>query len=155
MHRRTLLLALAAVLGLTLAAGAADDDAVKKEVEKFQGSWSAVSLEQDGQRAPAQALTSVKLIFKGDEYIQKMGDRIVERGTQKLDPTKKPKWMDVTVAESAQEDTKGKVQLCIYELEGDTLRICAAAHGSKERPTKFEAPAGTGNLLMVMKRDKR
>ena len=43
---------------------------------------------------------------------------MVQVGTQKLDPSKSPKTLDVTVTEGLN---KGAVMLGIYELGGDTL----------------------------------
>jgi hypothetical protein len=41
----------------------------------------------------------------------------------------------------------------IYEIDGDTLRICVAKKG-KERPKTFESKEGSGHVLTVMKRVK-
>jgi uncharacterized protein (TIGR03067 family) len=139
------------VVSVALLAADAKDDAVKKEVEKFQGSWTGVSLEAGGQKAPDEFAKQNKITFTGDKYVQTMGGQTVEAGTQKLDPTKKPKTMDISVTEG---DMKGSTQLGIYEIEGDTLKICVAEHGSKDRPTEFATKAGSRNMLIVLKKDK-
>jgi uncharacterized protein (TIGR03067 family) len=148
MRWRALLLFTAVLL---LPAAVLQDDAAKKELDKLQGSWTATEYEYNGNKGDANFVKQIKLICKDDKYTQKIGDEVVEEGTHKLDPTKKPKTMDITVT-AGQE--KGKTQLAIYELEGDTFKICAAAHGAKERPKEFTAKAGSGQLLIVLKRDK-
>jgi uncharacterized protein (TIGR03067 family) len=136
---------------LLLPAAVLQDDAAKKELDKLQGSWTATEYEYNGNKGDANFVKQIKMICKDDKYTQKIGDEVVEEGTHKLDPTKKPKTMDITVT-AGQE--KGKMQLAIYELEGDTLKICAAMHGAKERPKEFSAKAGSSQLLIVFKRDK-
>ena len=62
-----------------------------------------------------------------------------DRGTYTLDATSKPKGMTITGTEGPNN---GKTFPAIYELEGDTLRICYDLSGAK-RPTKFATVAGT------------
>ena len=50
-------------------------------------------------------------------------------------------------------DLKGQTSLAIYELVGDTLRICRAAPG-KARPTEFASKPGSGLTLMSYQRAK-
>ena len=45
-----------------------------------------------------------------------------------------------------------KTALCIFEVKDDELKICI---GSTERPTAFATKTGSGDLLVVLKRDKR
>jgi uncharacterized protein (TIGR03067 family) len=116
-------------------------DEAKKELERIQGTWVT---ELGGEK--------VLLVCTGDKYVQKVGDVEVEKGTHKLDPTKKPKTMDITVTEG---DAKGLLQLAIYELEGDTLKICANQAGDKERPKEFSTKEGGGRILVVLKREKK
>ncbi len=84
-------LAIVGVFAATLALAAdANDDAVKKELDKFNGTWKAVSVVHDGKEVPKEDLDKVTLTVKGNEYTFRHGDVMVE-GTHKLDPTKTPK----------------------------------------------------------------
>ena len=129
----------------------AQSDDLKKEVEKFQGTWLTTSLQANGQTAPEEQAKLHRITFAGDKYVEKFGDDTIEEGTQKLDPTKKPKTMDITITAGAQQ---GMMQLAIYEIDGDVLKICAAEAGSKDRPTDFTAKAGSNRLLLVLKKEK-
>ena len=49
---------------------------------------------------------------------------------------------------------KGKTFPSIYELDGDTLKICYTLEG-KDRPAGFESKEGTETLLVTYKRAKK
>ena len=70
---------------------------------------------------------------------------------QKLDPSKSPKAIDVTITEGP---SKGAVMLGIYEFDGDTLKVCFDPEG-KKRPTEFKSPAGSQTFYNVHKRAKK
>ena len=135
---------------LLLPLDAAED--AKKELEKIQGTWVVTSAEYNGGRVSAERAKTMKLICKDDKYVQTEGDKEVEKGSHKLDPSKKPKHMDITITDG---EHKGKTQLGIYELEGDSLRICVNRAGEKERPAEFAAKPNTGYVMVVLKREKK
>ena len=58
--------------------------------------------------------------------------------------------MDITGTEGPN---KGKTFLAVYELDGDTLRICYDLSG-KSRPTEFKTTEGTQLFLVSYKREK-
>jgi uncharacterized protein (TIGR03067 family) len=68
----------------------------------------------------------------------KRGDEVIQAGTQKIDPSKSPKTIDVTMTEGLN---KRAVMLGIYEIDGDTLKACFDPQG-KQRPTKFKSAPG-------------
>ena len=76
---------------------------------------------------------------------------VIQAGTQKLDPSKSPKTIDVMMTEGLK---KGAVMLGIYEIDGDTLRVCFDEEG-KKRPTEFKSPAGSQTFVNVHKRAKK
>ena len=67
-----------------------------------------------------------------------------------MDPSVKPKAMDITGTEGPN---KGKIIQAIYELDGDTWKVCYDLSG-KERPKSFKTESGTMALLVVYKRGK-
>jgi uncharacterized protein (TIGR03067 family) len=82
--------------------------------------------------------------FEGDRYIVKKGDEVIQAATQKLDPSRSPKTLDVTVTEGLN---KGAVILGIYEISGDTLKVCFDPEG-KKRPTEFKSASGSQTLVI-------
>lgn len=152
MKRSALLIwAFLAVFGLQAWAA---DDKVAEEDKKFAGTWVVTGMEVAGNKIPAEAINSqgeMTFTFKGKNYEQKAGDRLVEGGKQDLDPSKSPKQMDITVTDG---ETKGKKQLAIYEIDGDKIKICAADHDDPVRPTKFETKEGSKNMIFELKKKK-
>lgn len=146
--RATVLAVLAACL--PLAADGTKDDA-KKELERLQGTWTMAALEIDGQPVPADKLRGTTLEIKGHKYI------VTVKGEKHamalaLDPSQKPKAIDMTAADGPNKD---KVHRGIYELEGDTLKLCRAREPDGERPTEFGTWPDTGVFLVTWKREKK
>src|SRR5580700_3649020 len=84
----------------------ADDKAdLEKAVRKFQGTWTFESSETGGKDLPASELKGLILTFEGDKHMVKKGDEVIQVGTQKLDPSKSPKTIDVTMAEGPNKGT--------------------------------------------------
>jgi uncharacterized protein (TIGR03067 family) len=140
-HQLFILLAL-----LTASPVLADDkDAALKQL---QGTWRVEALEVDGQPQPAG---------KGPKEIKVAGDKLTGIGpemTLSLDPTKTPRWADLTF----QRDGKEMPLRAIYEVEGDTLRLCFGVARTREqfkneRPTAF-GTKGKGTALFTAKRVK-
>ncbi len=137
-------------VGLLMAPGTPKDDAAKKEYEKFTGTWRIVSFEMEGTKADAEELKDSRLVLKGDKFTMSLGP-MSYGGTYQVDPTKKPRTMDVTFTDGPD---KGKTLLAIYELDGDIYKVCIAEPG-KERPKEFTSAKGSGCALEVFKREKQ
>lgn len=152
----------AAAISLAIAA---DDKAVKKDagqllesrktwrqdVTLLQGEWTMVSGSSDGQPMTDEMRKQMKRVCKGDELTVTMGERLFFKAKITLDPSKKPKTMDYQMTDGY---TKGKTQLGIYEVDGETFKACFAKPGD-ERPTDFTSKAGDGRTLSVWKREKQ
>ena len=131
---------------------AADDkDEIKKELERFQGTWKFESLEVGGMKMDVGVYKDVRLILEGDKFTHKEGKEPAH-GTFKVDVSKKPKTIDITFTDGPE---KGNTILGIYELDGDTYRVCIDLAKKDVRPTKFESKKGTMLVLEVLKREKK
>jgi uncharacterized protein (TIGR03067 family) len=127
-----------------------DKAAVEKETKKFQGTWTIESSVTGGQEIPRDQLKGFLVIYEGEKHTVKNGDKVIQVGTQKIDPSKSPKTIDVTMTEGPE---KGKVMLGIYEFDGDTMKVCFDPQG-KKRPTEFKSEPGSANFVNVHKRVK-
>jgi uncharacterized protein (TIGR03067 family) len=108
---RFMVFALTAFAFSTDAAQKAD---LKRELELLQGTWRVVAVEIDGKSQPREK--SPKEIVIAGNKLSGIGPEM----TMTLDPTKKPKWMDLTFK---KEDKDYPVK-AIYEIEGDKLKLC-------------------------------
>ncbi len=144
--------ALSLLDGMTVLAGLAlaADDASKADTDKYTGTWTIVSLEVDGMKAPEDQIKGMKVVLEPGKYTIKKDGKTLETGTYKLDASKKPKAIESTPADG---DDKGKQFLGIYEIDGDNSKVCFSTPG-KDRPTEFATKKDAGKLLYIMKRDK-
>ncbi len=55
--------------------------------------------------------------------------------------------IDLTFSDGPGKD---QTQKGIYELEGDTQRICVAK-GNEERPAEFMSKPGSGQMIQILK----
>jgi uncharacterized protein (TIGR03067 family) len=138
---------LALTSALVLTAGAAAQDA-KKEQALLQGKWKAVKIEIEGKEIPADELAKLKITVEGDKFIGQKDNNEQEKNLMKLDPTKKPKAIDLTPQSGPSE---GMTLQGIYELTGDTLKMCLALPGAN-RPDAFAA--GEMRVLITLQRVK-
>jgi uncharacterized protein (TIGR03067 family) len=143
--RLSLLLAVAVVVGLS--SPSPGDDA-KDDAKKIQGTWLPKSGELGGKPFPDEVLKTIKLVIKDDTYTVTVGTE-PDKGTCKLDPSAKPKALDITGTDGPN---KGKTIPAIYELTDDTLRVCYNL-GGKDRPTEFKTKEGTQLFLVTYKRE--
>jgi uncharacterized protein (TIGR03067 family) len=125
--------------------------AVKKELKKVTGTWQLVASEKDGVKAPEADLNQTTIVITGDKYTMERDGKTVEQGWVCIDPTRKPKLIDIYPTKP-----EGKVEMGIYELDGDdTLKVCITHPGTEHtRPRLFSTTKGTGHVLMVAKRAK-
>jgi uncharacterized protein (TIGR03067 family) len=132
--------------------GACADDKsdVEKELKKFEGTWTFESIEAGDKEVPVSEFKGVTVTFAGDKYTVKKGDDLIQAATLKLDPSRSPKTLDVTVTEGPN---KGVVMPGIYEISEDTLKVCFDPDG-KKRPTDFKSRSGS-QTLVVHKRMKK
>jgi uncharacterized protein (TIGR03067 family) len=110
----------------------------EQDATGVQGMWRPVRAELGGRPMPEAVVKIITLRLDGGKYEVFVGEQ-PDRGTYALDSTSTPRGMTVTGTEGPNN---GKTFPAIYELNGDTLRICYDLSGVK-RPEKFESRAGT------------
>ena len=129
------------------AAGDDKDKAIKEDRKKYEGTWQVVSLEVDGKKTAEEDAKKITVVNERDgKWAIEVEGKVVARGTSEIDPTKKPKTVDLTVTEG---DNKGQAALGIYEFKDDTRKVCLAPAG-KERPTEFTSAAGSGHIRALL-----
>jgi uncharacterized protein (TIGR03067 family) len=138
--------ALVAVLLLAAAPAPKEDD----EAKKLQGAWQAVTYEAAGM--PQQDVAEkVACTCEKDVFTFQYEGKVIWKATFKLDPSKKPKAIDMTITEGPN---KGQAIVGIYEVDKDALKWCTAIAGDTERPKEFGSQAGSNVALYSFKRTK-
>ena len=97
----------------------------------------------NGEKVSADMLASARLTIKGNEY-SLGGDSGSSRGTLKLGEGAAPKTMEVTTDDGTQLPA-------IYELSGDTMKVCYALNGGA-RPKEFKSAEGSDHVFTIYKR---
>src|SRR5262249_46639213 len=136
-----------------IAAEPRQDAAAKQDVKKLQGTWKVVASEVEGRKVEAAA-TTASVVIRGAKYTVKYpesGGKKASEMTFTLDPSKKPRAIDFT---STSGPEKGKLSRGIYELAGDTLKICFNPDKDGKRPTEFTTKAGSRLRSVTLERVK-
>jgi uncharacterized protein (TIGR03067 family) len=126
-------------------------EAFKKELQALKGTWRLISREVDGKKVREEEFTGVTLTHdEAGKISARRGGKVIAEGTVRLDPTKRPRMIDITFTAGPN---KGKTVLGIYESEGGTLRLCHARPGD-DRPTAFSTRPTSGQVLIVYQRER-
>ncbi len=138
------------MIGLLPAAVSAQEAAAQKELARLRGTWKFVALEIEGVKAQPEQFKNARMTLQGEEFTMTDGSAVY-KGTFKVDVGKDPKHLDVSFADGPE---KGKTSLGIYEVNGETWKLCLGLAG-KDRPREFVSKPGSGHVLEVLQREKR
>jgi uncharacterized protein (TIGR03067 family) len=138
------------LLGLAFLMVSASDPP-RSDLEKLQGTWLLVAMETDGENVPAEDFKDYKSVYEENRLTLLAGDRVRRKGIVTLESSRKTKAINTWDQDGPYAD---QTVPGIYELDGDTLKLCFARPGD-ERPKEFTTKSGTGFLFCVYKRQKR
>jgi uncharacterized protein (TIGR03067 family) len=110
----------------------------------IQGNWKAVKAELASKPMADAVVKSISLKLDNGNYQVYVGDK-PDKGTYTFDSSTKPKSMTIT---GTVGPNAGKIFPAIYELDGNTLRICYDLSG-KKRPSEFNTKTGTKLYLVT------
>jgi len=127
------------------------EEANAQEYRAFEGTWRFVAMQVGGKDLPAEQFKTSRLIFKGHDFTA-INNAGTTRGTFSVDTTKSPKAMDVTITDGP---AKGAIFRNIYELKGDTYKLCGSTTKGKDRAKEFDSKPGSGYMIQVLEREKR
>ena len=152
MNRRItpLVLALAFAVAPMVAAqaprsAAPQGDKLTGTLASLQGVWKMTTTNGQDIAAAGQDMT---ITITGSNYVQALNGQVVEKGSFKIDETKKPMTMDLSITEG---DSAGMTQFGVFELKGTTLTGKMAEPGGTTRPTDFTIAEGFFTFVMVKK----
>lgn len=144
-------LAMLTLFGSNATADDAKDDAIKNDRKLLEGTWRIISLEANGNKSKDEDAKKFTVVNGSDGKwsLRSEGNEIM-KGTNTIDPTLKPKTIEITLTEGQD---KGKSFLGIYELGEKTRKLCFAPVG-KSRPIKFTSTASNEHILVTFERKK-
>jgi uncharacterized protein (TIGR03067 family) len=122
------------------------DDAIKRDLQRLQGTWTAVDIEHDGGKETPKG--GLKWVVRNDGYETWIDNKKVEICQFTLDPTQKPK----TIVIRPGGGLKGPRITGIYELDGATLKVCYDMTG-RGYPSEFSAPKGARRITYAFRRE--
>jgi uncharacterized protein (TIGR03067 family) len=118
-------------------------DEASKDADAVIGTWTAVDGEYQGNPMDKVEVRKIEWIFTADSVKYTMLEQKKAEGKYKLNPSTSPKTFEF----------KGEQPIVgIYELKGDTLKVCFAAG---ERPKGFNTAGTTQDTLMLVLRKKK
>jgi uncharacterized protein (TIGR03067 family) len=121
------------------------ESAQEHDVSTIQGTWQVTYSEDSGRIAPQEMLRELRFVIDEHTLTTEIGGR-KSVSTYKLDPSTNPKSTDLI--------ENGRTKQAIYDLVGDTLRICIAESG-EQRPTAFDSqPNSANDIVLILKRVK-
>ena len=115
---------------------------VESDHTRLQGTWVSFAGRRDAE-----------MVVVGERFTIQFADGDHYTGTFTLDDAARPRCIDMQI-EDGPERHKGKLALCIYELDGDTLRWCPAHPGAGVRPTRFAAYEDLDHLCLVFRHEE-
>ena len=121
----------------------------KEELSKFQGVWSRTFGEIDMVTVPNFVFVDSVMMIRDGRAMITEGGQTFEMEIVRLDTSADPKHIDIKSLDGPEKDS---ISFGIYELEGDTLRICHSLKRQAMRPIKFEIPEGSGLVQSLWKR---
>jgi uncharacterized protein (TIGR03067 family) len=150
------LLAAFAFPALLVAAPVPKDKEKPKDEDAILGTWKPDKFDNGGGPggpAPGE-LDKMRFVFEKDGVLRVTGGPGGEemKGTFRLDPTAKVKALDLVVTEPGGN---GQVQtiLGVYELDGDTLKLCFGEGPKQPRPEEVKAD-GKRVAVVTFSREK-
>jgi uncharacterized protein (TIGR03067 family) len=134
------------MVGFSLAADDPPEDKTKDTMNKLQGSWKVDSAEADGK--PFDKLKEAKFVFDRNTFTVTVNG-MDEKNTYKVQPDAKPPAFTF-------EHARGEKPINgIYQLEGETFKLCIRTKPELPAPTEFKTKADSAALLLVLKKVKR
>jgi uncharacterized protein (TIGR03067 family) len=115
------------------------------DLDLLHGTWTVGELEVDGQSASVPP--DARVVIKGSRF-SSLGMGAVYEGTLELDASAKPARIDMKFDKGPE---KGNTNLGIYQLDGDSWKLCLATRGTV-RPATFASAPGSGIAVETLVR---
>ena len=118
-----------------------------------QGTWTIVSITDNGESVPRDKFEGGTFVIRENKLtmVNRAGAVEKEFGVRL---GRSGEYQTLDLVSPGSQYMEEDVTEAIYELTGDTLRICIASPSQIRRPTRFESPRGSHMSLVVLERAK-
>ncbi len=117
----------------------------------LRGPWQAVYSEVDGEITPPAEFAATTMKHEGDKFIVEKKGAVAYEGSFSIDPTVTPHEIVYIYKKSAKDVFLGGPRPGIFQLEGDTFKVCFALIGHRT-PKDFNTFPGSEQVLTVFQR---
>jgi RNA polymerase sigma factor (sigma-70 family) len=145
---------------------AAEPAGAKKDLELLQGTWNIDTMAWGARSLPRELMTGYKFVFAGTKLTWEGAIGMTKRAGKvtaidgvfpcdfKIDPGKSPKQIDITL--HLKKVNKGdRTLLGIYEIKGDTLKVCYFSSQTGRRPSELATKDNPNIGYIVLSRAKK
>jgi len=139
---------LSALLVFAVAVNAHADG--KDDVKLLAGTWQATSMQGGKATLPPEQVKELKLFIDGETYKVTLKERETDKGKLAAAKTARGEPKALDIASDVAPEKKLKNMPAIYELDGESLKVCYGLDG--KRPKEFKAADEA--LLIVYKKVK-
>ena len=123
------------------------------QADDLSGKWKIESGVKNGNKIEAKDVEKVDIEVTKDKIT--LSDKRMENENKFVMTYKtkegKPNSIEMTIIDGPVKDISAKG---IYELKGDTLRLCYSANPGSDAPTAFESKADSQVFLWTLKKVK-
>jgi uncharacterized protein (TIGR03067 family) len=131
-------------------AEAAGSTASDGAITPLEGKWVMVTADFNGTPLSQGMVDWTRRVTRGNVVSVFAGPQELLKATFTIDESKMPHTIDYMNIVGAN---RGKAQAGIFEMSGDTLRLCMAA-SEKTRPKDFSSKPGDGRTFTTWRRTK-
>jgi uncharacterized protein (TIGR03067 family) len=149
---RTVMLALLTLTSAGLLLADEKEEAINADRALLAGEWRVVSVEANGNNSADLALARVTIVNRLDGTWSLLSNgNLIAEGTSTIDPTTKPKTIELKGIRASVENARGTHYRGIYEVHETTRRLCFVP-ADKPLPESFSGGRDTGQILVTFEK---
>ena len=128
------------------------EEAISADRALLAGEWRVVSVEANGNKNADLGLGRVTIVNRLDGTWSLLSSgNVIAEGTSTIDPTTKPKTIELKGIRASVENARGTHYRGIYEVHETTRRLCFVP-ADKPLPESFSGGRDTGQILVAFEK---
>lgn len=133
--------------------GSEDSRLSASQLRILRGTWKNIGGEEDGKNQDRRVVKALELTitFSQGTFRTRIFNGQGAGGRIRLYPSTNPKHIDFTFDEGS---LSGQTRLGVYEVRGNSLKVCWGKPGGADRPTGFKTKKDDGFTLDLFTRTK-